>query len=89
MNRAALLIALTLAVKFAQAADVQWTRLRGTVKGINLKDQTVTIENRDHDLLTIPVDYQVDIEENHGEKRGLKTLRLDEKITLIDRKSVV
>lgn len=61
---------------------LEWTRLTGTVKGINLKDQTVTIQNRDGDLLTVPVDYQVTMIEKHDEIRSLKTLHLDEKITL-------
>ncbi len=61
---------------------IDWTRLSGTVKSVNLKDSTVTIQNREGDLLTIPVDYQVSILEKHGEIRGLKTLHIDEKITL-------
>lgn len=64
------------------AACLEWTRLSGTVKSVNLKDQTVTIQNRDGDLLTIPVDYQVSMIEKHDEIRSLKTLHLDEKITL-------
>jgi hypothetical protein len=64
------------------AACIDWTRLTGTVKSVNLKDSTVTIENRDGDLLTIPVDYQVTMKEKHDELRGLRTLHLDEKITL-------
>lgn len=66
----------------ACAACLDWTRLSGTVKSINLKDATVTIQNRDGDLLTVPVDYQVKIIEKHGEMRDLKSLALDEKITL-------
>ncbi len=62
---------------------VEWTRLSGTVKGINLKSSTVTIQNRDEDLLTIPIDYQVTMMEKHQELRSLKTLHLDEKITLL------
>jgi hypothetical protein len=62
---------------------LDWTRLTGSVKAINLKNGTVTIQNRDGDLLTIPVDYQVKIVERHGEIRELKTLALDEKVTLL------
>lgn len=65
------------------AACIDWTRLSGTVKTINLKDGTVTIQNRDKDLLTIPIDYQVKITEKHGELRTLQNLQLDENITLI------
>lgn len=64
-------------------ACIDWTRLAGTVKAINLKDSSVTIQNRDGDLVTIPVDYQVKITEKHGEIRNLANLKLDEKITLI------
>lgn len=67
----------------ACVACVQWTRLTGKVKGINLKDSTVTIMDRDGDLLTIPVDYQIKLIEKHDEARDLKHLELDEKITLI------
>lgn len=62
---------------------VEWTRLSGTVKGINLKASTITIQNRDGDLMTIPVDYQVTMMEKHDEMRSLKTVHLDEKVTLL------
>ena len=68
----------------ACTACVSWTRLTGRVKGINLKDSTVTIQNKDGDLLTVPVDYQVKLIEKHDEARDLKHLDLDEKITLIN-----
>ena len=64
------------------AICLQWTRVAGTVKAIDLKDQTVTIQDRDGDLLVVPVDYQVKIRERHGELRGLAQLQLDEKIVL-------
>lgn len=64
-------------------ACIDWTRFSGTVKAVNLKESTVTIQNRDGDLFIIPIDYQVQITEKHGEKRGLLSLQLDEKITLI------
>jgi hypothetical protein len=69
------------------AACLQWTRLTGKVKGVNLKDSSVTIQNRDGDLLTVPVDWQVNIVEKktglvHG--GSVKDLKLDENITLIN-----
>lgn len=67
---------------------IDWTRLSGTVKAINLKDSNVTIQNRDGDLITIPVDYQVKITEKHDEIRSLTNLHLDEKITLIRIQSI-
>lgn len=78
MNKLALLAAVVVC-----APGIDWTRLSGTVKAINLKESNVTIQNRDGDLLTIPVDYQVKITEKHGEMRNMSNLRLDEKITLI------
>lgn len=67
------------------AACLEWTRLSGTVKSVNLKDQTVTIENREGDLFTVPVDYQVRIKtKSEPDRLGmeLKGLKLDDKITL-------
>jgi hypothetical protein len=72
--------ALTLAV--ICTACLEWTRLSGTVKGVNMKTSSVVIQNRDGDLLTVPIDYQITITEKHGEMRNLKSLKLDEKITL-------
>ncbi len=70
------------------AACVDWTRFSGTVKALNMKENTVTIENRDGDLLVIPIDFQVKITERHGELLGFSSLKLDEKITLIRVQSV-
>ncbi len=64
-------------------ACVDWTRLSGIVKATNLKTQTVTLLNRDGDLLTIPVDYEVQIVEKNEGKRDLAHLKLDEKVTLL------
>lgn len=69
-------------IAVACVACLEWTRLAGTVKSVNLKESTVTIQNRDGDLLTVPVDYQVTMIEKHDEMRSMKTLKLDEKITL-------
>jgi len=67
---------------------IDWTRFSGTVKAVNLKDSTVTIQNKDGDLITIPIDYQTKITERRGELKGLAALELDEKVTLIRRPSV-
>lgn len=72
----------TILIAAACVACLEWTRLAGTVKSVNLKDSTVTIQNRDGDLLTVPVDYQVSMIAKHDELRSLKSLKLDEKITL-------
>lgn len=71
------------AIFVAACVCLQWTRLTGVVKGINLKDSTLTIQNRDGDLLIVPIDYQVNIIEKHEEMRDLKHLVLDEKVTLV------
>ncbi len=79
---------LLIAAVVACTPCIDWTRLAGTVKAINLKESSVTIQNRDGDLLTIPVDYQIKITEKHGELRSLANLQLDEKVTLIRIQSV-
>ena len=66
----------------ACAACVEWTRITGRVKAVNLREQTVTVQNREKDLLTVPIDYQVTILDKGGEIRQLKSLSLDEKVTL-------
>jgi len=76
------------AVAIACSPCIDWTRFSGTVKAINGKDNTITIQNRDGDLFTIPIDYQVKISEKRGELRSISNLQLDEKVTLIRRPSV-
>ncbi len=66
----------------ACATCLDWTRLSGVVKGVNQKDSTVTIQNRDGDLLTVPIDYQVTMIAKSGEARTIKTVKLDDKLTL-------
>lgn len=75
-NRNVILIA-------AACACIDWTRLSGTVKAVNFKAATITIQNRDGDLFTVPIDYQVTISERNGDLKGIKSLRLDEKVTLL------
>ncbi len=79
---------LIIAAAIACSPCIDWTRLSGTVKAINLKESTVTIQNRDGDLMTIPVDYQVKMTEKHDEMRTIHNLKLDEKITLIRIQSI-
>lgn len=76
---------LLLAVAVVCTPCLDWTRFSGTVKAVNTRDNSITIQNRDGDLFTIPIDYQVKISEKHGELRSLSNLQLDEKITLIRR----
>ena len=69
-------------VLLAAAMCIEWVRFSGTVKAINLKTSTITIQNRDGDLITIPIDYQVQIADKGGDIRQLKALVLNEKVTL-------
>jgi len=64
------------------ALCVDWVRFTGKVKAINLKTSTLTIQNADGDLLTVPIDYQVKIADKGGDLRGLKDLQLNQKVTL-------
>ena len=70
------------AAAVACAAGVQWTRFTGTVKAINLKTASVTLQLKGGDLVTVPVDYQVKIKEKGDIFRELKDLQLDDKVTL-------
>jgi len=63
-------------------ACLEWTRLSGTVKSVDQTQSTITIQNKEGDLLTVPIDYQVTIMEKHDELRSMKTVRLDEKVVL-------
>jgi hypothetical protein len=67
----------------ACVACIDWTRFSGTVKSVNLKAATVTIQLKGGDIITIPVDYQVVLtNKDHEVLRGLKSVSLDDKITL-------
>jgi hypothetical protein len=72
-----------LAVAAACAQCVEWTRFSGTVKVINLKNNTLTLQEKNGDLLYVPIDYQIKILEKGDELRALKDLKLDDKVTLI------
>ena len=64
---------------------IEWTRLSGTVKSKNLRESTLTIQNKDGDFLVVPIDYQVQVAV--GKKRPVvkepKDIRLDDIVTLI------
>ncbi len=78
------LTAFTLAAAIACSPCVEWTRLAGKVKAINLRDSTVTIQDHDGDLMTVPIDYQVVIMRNKNElMKNARYLALDDKIILI------
>ena len=64
--------------------DVEWTRFKGTVKAINLKASTITIQNSDGDVFTVPIDYQVLITDTKRKApHVLKDIQLNDKVTLI------
>lgn len=64
------------------APGVEWTRFQGTVKGVNLKSQTLTLLDKSGYFITIPIDYQVKIVQKDAVKR-LQDIALDDKVTLI------
>lgn len=79
------LMAITIAVLMTTClatADVQWSRLRGKVKGVNGKTSYVTIQNREGDLLTVKVDDDVEIVSGKNVVK-LKDLEIDDKVTLV------
>lgn len=79
MNRNAWILA---AAVVACSPGVEWTRLKGRVKAVNLKSHSLTIENKDGDLLTIPIDYQVKMMDKAGVLHVLKDIQLDDKLIL-------
>jgi hypothetical protein len=81
-KRVLVYIAIVLIVSAIAEADVQWSRFRGKVKGINGKAGTVTIQNAEGDLITIKVDADVQIERGK-EMAKLNDLTIDDKVTLL------
>lgn len=81
-----IIVAICVLAYYAHGADLDWARFTGKVKAINLKASTVTIQNDEGDLFTIPVDYQVTLiigKGKHAASKGLKDVLLDDRITLI------
>jgi hypothetical protein len=69
-------------VTFAFGSEVQWSRFRGRVKGINAKTSTLTIQNGEGDLITVKVDQDVQLE--HGKEQAkLTDLSIDDKVTML------
>jgi hypothetical protein len=76
------IIGLTLVVKFGFAADVQWSRLRGTVKSLDYKTQRITIQNHEGDLLSVLITPDVHIIGKEAAEVPLKDVHLDDKVIL-------
>ena len=69
----------------ACAVCIEWTKLKGTVKAIDQMHSTITIVDRNGGLLKVPMDYQVQIIDKHGEiVTSFKRLKLDNEVTLIN-----
>ena len=67
---------------FSFAADsVVWTRFRGVVKGLDYRQQFVTLQMKDGDIIGVHVTSDITILDGKDEK-ALKDVRLDDKITL-------
>jgi hypothetical protein len=76
-------IVLCFLVSSAYAADVEWSRLRGTVKALDFKAQRITIQNHEGDLLSILVTPDVHIAEGKSDTEiPIKDVHLDAKVTL-------
>jgi hypothetical protein len=65
------------------SADVQWSRLNGTVKGINGKRSEITVQNKEGDLLTITVTDDVSIVRKKDVVK-LKDVAIDDRVTLVN-----
>jgi hypothetical protein len=64
--------------------EVDWTRFKGTVKGLNLKSNRITVQNAEGDLLGLQVNDDVKIlrgKESAEVKLG--DVRLDDRVILI------
>lgn len=83
MNKISRLTLILLTLSLNAFADVEWTRFKGTVKAVNLKAHTLTIQNTDGDLFTIPIDYQVTIVDRKNVMRDLKDVQFDTKVVLL------
>lgn len=63
-------------------SEVQWSRFKGKVKGINGKTSLITIQNGEGDLITVKVDDDVEILDGKDAKH-LRDLSIDDKVTLV------
>ena len=63
-------------------SDVLWSRFKGTVKAINGKTSTVTIQNGEGDLITVKVDNDVILGRGKEEIK-LSDVKIDDKLILI------
>jgi Cu/Ag efflux protein CusF len=73
---------LAVAVAAVCAQEVQWTRFRGVVKGLDLKANRVTIQNGERDLVTIQVTDDVKVQRGKDDVK-LGDIRLDDKVVLV------
>jgi hypothetical protein len=78
-----LFLLLVVSASVAQAACIEWTRLRGTVKRLDFQRKMVVIENRDQDVLTVPVDEDVRFLTRKNDAVEFKDVQLDQRVTLI------
>lgn len=74
---------LLLCASLSQASEIQWTRLRGTVKAINARTQMLTIQNPDGDLLTMHIDADVEMLNGKDPILKLQDFKLGDKVTLL------
>jgi len=66
-----------------QASEIQWTRLKGTVKAANSKTQMLTIADPQGDLLSLHIDGDIDVMAGKDAVGKLSDLKLGDKVTLL------
>jgi hypothetical protein len=82
MKRLAALLLMVSIPALSQATEIQWTRFRGEVKALDFKKSIVTIQNKDGDLFTFPVDKDVMCVRGKAEV-PFTDLRIDDKVILM------
>lgn len=65
------------------ASEIQWTRMKGTVKASNAKTQMLTLQNQEGDLFSIHIDGDIDVVAGKDTIGKLSDLKLGDKVTLL------
>lgn len=75
---------IAIGLMFASAAfgsEISWSRFKGTVKAIDYKASTLTIQNSEGDLVGIKVNGDVTIRQGKDDV-PLSKVQIDDKVTL-------
>ena len=65
-----------------RGSEVEWSRLKGTIRQVNYKTSTISIQDESGDLFKLKIDGDVTIQMGKQDK-ALKDVKLDDKVTLI------